>query len=344
MVKKSQKYKLFRYIAVIITAVFICFIATILVLFFWPQNEMDRKVKITVPEGATLSEISDILEEKEIISNKNMFMIATSLMGYSNQIPAGIFALKDADNNYAIVRQLVNSNQSMVRVTIREGWTIKDVARTLADSLDLSSEIITALCYDEQFIEELGIESNSLEGYLYPDTYLFLEIERDPKEILKQIIFEFNKVFTDELRNRAELLGFSINETLAMASLIEGEAIFDTERAIVSSVYHNRLRKGMLLQADPTIQFIIDDGPRRLTLSDLKIDSPYNTYLYQGLPPGPISNPGRSSIIAALYPDETDYLFFVARGDGYHTFTRNYEEHNRAKREFQKVRQAARQG
>jgi len=344
MVEKSPKYNLFKYSAFTLMAVFVCFLATVLVLFFWPQNEIDSKVKITIPDGATLSQISDILIENEIISDKQMFMMATGLMGYSNRIPAGIFALKDANNNYAIVRQLVNNNQEMVRVTIREGWRIKEVAQTLSEKLELSSEIILALCYDQQFIVELGIEANSLEGYLYPDTYLFLELEKDPKEILKQIVSEFKEVFTDDLRERAQQIGFSVTDVLAMASLIEGEAIFDTERKIVSSVYHNRLNKRMLLQADPTIQYIIEDGPRRLTLSDLKIDSPYNTYLYQGLPPGPISNPGRASIIAALYPDETDYLFFVARGDGYHTFTRNYDEHNRAKREFQKVRQAARQG
>ena len=342
MVNKSPKYNLYRLITFVILGALVCFAATATVLFYWPQNDIDTKVKINIPNGSTLTQISDILYENEVVTNKQMFIISTRLMGYSNKIPAGIFALKNAKNNHSIVKQLVNNNQAMIRVTLLEGWTIKEVAGVLSESLDLSSEIISSLCYDELFIEELGIDASSIEGYLYPDTYLFLEIEKDPKEILKQIVNEFNKVFDDNLKNRAQQVGFTVNQTLTMASIIEGEAIFDSERNIISAVYHNRINKRMLLQADPTVQYIIDDGPRRLTLSDLKIDSPYNTYLYRGLPPGPINNPGRSSIIAALYPDDSDYLFFVARGDGYHTFTRNIDEHNRAKREFQKVRQMAR--
>lgn len=344
MVIKSQRHNLSQFAAYLTVSLIICFVATAMILFYWPQNNIDTKVKVRIPNGATLTEISDILFEKEIVTDQQMFIISTRLMGYSNKIPAGIFALQDANNNRSIIKQLVHNNQAMIRVTILEGWTIKDVARVLADSLSLSSEIITALCYDEQFISELGIAASSLEGYLYPDTYYFLEIEKDPKEIIRQIVNEFNNVLTDEIKSRAEEIGFSVNQILTMASIIEGEAIFESERGIISSVYHNRLKKRMLLQADPTVQYIISDGPRRLTLTDLKIDSPYNTYQYRGLPPGPICNPSKASIMAALYPDDTEYLFFVARGDGYHTFTQTFEEHNRAKRDFQKVRRMARQG
>lgn len=344
MAKISPQYKSFNLAAYVLIGIFVCFIATAIILIYWPQNDIDSKVKVTIPEGASLTYITDILVEKEIVTNKQMFVIATQLMGYSNRIPAGMFALQDANNNRSIVKQLVSNNQAMIRVTILEGWTIKEVSQNLGESLGLSSEIISSLCYDQQFLNELGIKANSLEGYLFPDTYLFLEIEDDPKEILKQIVNEFNTVFNDNLIERANEIGFSVNEILTIASIIEGEAIFDSEREIISAVYHNRLNVRMPLQADPTIQYIIDDGPRRLSLEDLKIESPYNTYLHQGLPPGPISNPGRASILAALYPDDNDYLFFVARGDGYHTFTRTIEEHNRAKQEFQKVRRMARRG
>ena len=129
------------------------------------------------------------------------------------------------------------------------------------------------------------------------------------------------------------------NEVVTLASIIEGEAIFNEERPIISGVYHNRLNRGMRLEADPTIQYIIEDGPRRLLDTDLKIDSRYNTYLHKGLPPGPVNSPGKKSLTAALYPEENEFLFFVAKGDGRHTFTRNIEDHNRAKREFQKIRE-----
>ena len=125
---------------------------------------------------------------------------------------------------------------------------------------------------------------------------------------------------------------------ITLASIIEGEAIYNSERSTISAVYHNRLKLGMKLQADPTIQYIIKDSPRRLLNKDLKIDSPYNTYLHNGLPPAPVNNPGKASILAALFPEENEFLYFVARGDGYHTFSKTQEEHNRAKREFQKFR------
>ena len=140
------------------------------------------------------------------------------------------------------------------------------------------------------------------------------------------------------MRERMDEINLTENEVLALASIIEGEAIYDSERPRISGVYHNRLKKGMRLQADPTIQYIIEDSPRRLLNKDLKIKSPYNTYLNYGLPPGPINSPGLESIKAALYPEKVDFLFFVAKGDGYHTFSKTEKEHNKAKRAFQKVR------
>ena len=148
------------------------------------------------------------------------------------------------------------------------------------------------------------------------------------------MVKEYHNCVTDSLHARAQELGFNIKEMITLASIIEGEALYNSERPVISGVYHNRLKKGMKLQADPTIQYIINDGPRRLLNKDLKIESPYNTYLNKGLPPGPINNPGKESILAALYPMKNDYLFFVARGDGYHEFSKTEQEHNKAKRKF----------
>jgi UPF0755 protein len=153
---------------------------------------------------------------------------------------------------------------------------------------------------------------------------------------------EFKKFWTDNRIARAKQLNMTKHEIVTLASIIEGEAIYDKERSIISGVYHNRLNIGMRLQADPTIQYIIEDGPRRLLNRDLKVKSPYNTYLHEGLPPGPINSPGEESLVAALYPEKNEYLFFVARGDGYHTFTSNEHDHNKEKRKFQKIRRNAR--
>jgi UPF0755 protein len=343
MVKKSPTNNITLVITLTIIGILVCLIAIGTILLFWPQNDIDSKVKVNIPKGSSLAQIADLLADKNIVTNTNMFITATTLMRYSNNIPAGIFALKNANNNYRIVKQLVQGNPEMIKVTLLEGWTISEVAEAISESMNLSPEILSSLCYDEQFILELGLGVKSLEGYLFPDTYLFLESENNPKEVLKQIVLEFGEVYKGNLHDRTEQIGLTVNEVLSLASIIEGEAIFDSERAIIAAVYLNRLEKGMPLQADPTIQYIIKDGPRRLSLSDLKINSPYNTYLYRGLPPGPICNPGKASILAVLYPDDNNYLFFVARGDGYHTFTRTIDEHNQAKRQFQKVRRLAAQ-
>ena len=156
--------------------------------------------------------------------------------------------------------------------------------------------------------------------------------------MIKYLVDRCLELFTEEVLLQMNGLKLNIHQTITLASIIEGEAIFDDEREIISSVYHNRLRRRIKLQADPTIQYILDGPPRRLLLKDLEIESPYNTYKYYGLPPGPISNPGKKSILAAIYPAKTNYIFFVARGDGRHTFSRNAAEHQQAKQEFDKVR------
>ena len=187
------------------------------------------------------------------------------------------------------------------------------------------------------FINSLGIKGESLEGYLFPDTYLFFEGD-SPESVIKTMVKQYQSIWTSEFNDRLASMNMSEKEILTLASIIEGEVIYNSERPIISGVYHNRLRMGMKLQADPTIQYIILDGPRRLLNKDLKIRSPYNTYLNNGLPPGPINSPGKESIRAALYPNEHDYLFFVAKGDGKHTFTTNEKDHLKAKKVFQKIR------
>ena len=231
---------------------------------------------------------------------------------------------------------------SLKKITILEGWTINDIANELDKKLKINKKKFLRLCHDKKRVKLFNLQGNSFEGYLFPDTYTFAE-GIDPNLVLNRMVNEFNNNISKSMKVQAQELGMSILEIITLASIIEGEAIYDSERSIISAVYHNRLKKGMKLQADPTIQYIIDDGPRRLLNDDLKIQSNYNTYLNFGLPPGPINNPGKESIIAALYPSVNDYLYFVARGDGYHTFTKNEKDHNKAKRKFQEVRRQAKQ-
>ena len=321
-------------LAAVVLGILLAFYSLILL---WPQGNPYDSVKVTIPKGASLKEVSTTLQDYNIIRNERSFLLAVKTLGYEKDMPAGRFKLVKASTNFDIIDQLVNGIQVNKRVTILEGWTINVIAKELHDKIGIDQDEFKNACTNELLLWKWGISEKTVEGYLFPNTYLFSE-EEDVQDIIGRMINEYKQRITIEFRDRMKELNMEEKEIITLASIIEGEAIYDKERAVISGVYHNRLNIGMRLQADPTIQYIIDDSPRRLLNKDLKIKSPYNTYLNKGLPPGPINNPGIESIKAALYPAETDYIYFVARGDGYHTFSRTKEEHNIAKRKFQKIR------
>ena len=316
-------------------------IALVVLVLFWPQPNPSYVSKVTVITGSTLGEISKQLYEKKIIANEQMFRWAVQVMGKEKEIPVGTFQLVDTQSNYDIIKQLVYGSPELIKVRLLEGWSVKQIATHLNEVMGFEPDEIIDISKDYQFLKKHNINASTIEGYLFPDTYLFFNGDT-PTFVLNNVVSEYKKFWRDAFRDRARELNMTEHEVVTLASIIEGEAIYDKERPTISGVYHNRLNLGMRLQADPTIQYIIDDGPRRLLNRDLKIDSPYNTYKYEGLPPGPINSPGEQSLIAALYPEENEYLFFVARGDGYHTFTTNEKDHNIAKKQLQKLRRKLR--
>ena len=318
------------YLSVIISTVYIT-------INFWPQTNMSSIKKIRITNGETLPGISTLLKNKGIISNKWLFEFFTKIKGYDKSIQAGTFTFENVRTNNDIIDNLVYGKPDRKKITFLEGWNIKQVARHLEKQMKFNYSEVIDLFNDENFIKKLKLNVNTLEGYLFPETYYFFE-GVDKKSIVKKLVKEHKLFWNKENISKADSLGFSPYEIIIIASIIEGEAIYDSERPIISAVDHNRLKRGMKLQADPTVQYIINDGPRRLLNRDLRIKSPYNTYMYKGLPPGPINSPGAQSLHAALNPQTNDYLYFVAKGDGYHTFSRNEKEHERAKRAFQRVR------
>ena len=318
------------YLSVIISTVYIT-------INFWPQTNMSSIKKIRITHGETLSGISTMLKNNGIISNKWLFEFFTKMKGYDKSIQAGTFTFENIRTNNDIIDNLVYGKPDRKKITFLEGWNIKQVARHLEKEMKFNYSEIMELFTDGNFIKKLKLNANTLEGYLFPETYYFFE-GVDEKSLVRRLVKEHKLFWNEENISKADSLGFSPYEIIIIASIIEGEAIYDSERPTISAVYHNRLKRGMKLQADPTVQYIIDDGPRRLLNRDLRIKSPYNTYMYKGLPPGPINSPGAQSLIAALNPQMNDYLYFVAKGDGYHTFSRNEKEHERAKRAFQRVR------
>ena len=311
------------------------------IVLLWPQGNIDELAEIHISKGSTLIDVSVELYDKKVINNKSSFILAVKILGYEKDIPAGKFNIVNASTNYSLINNLINSVNVSKKVTILEGWSINEIAEKLHTSIKIDKKSFINASQNENLLKKWDVNSNSFEGYLFPNTYQFTEDET-AIEIINKMVSEYKKNITKKMRDRMSKMDLTENEVLTLASIIEGEAIYDSERPRISGVYHNRLNKGMRLQADPTIQYIINDSPRRLLNKDLKIKSPYNTYLNHGLPPGPINNPGIESIKAALYPEEIDFLYFVAKGDGYHTFSKTEKEHNRAKRAFQKVRRKIR--
>ena len=307
---------------------------TILIIFvtsFLSVNnrEVNSSV-ITIEKGMSLNSVSNLLLENEIIVNQNIFKLKVITRGLASKIPTGRFLINGKISDAILIDLIFNKGPIKLKLTIPEGSQSKNLFQ------DINALLNTDYDFNKYFnstdiLEQYKVDASSLEGYLYPDTY-YLFHDSSPEEIIDILLSEFWKKFDENLQDRANQLGFSVHEVVTLASIIEGEAMLDSERSTISSVYHNRLKINMKLQADPTIQYIIPGPPKTLSNRDLRIKSDYNTYQNYGLPPGPINNPGIASIKAALYPEDTNFLFFVAQGDGSHAFTTNEKDHEEAKR------------
>jgi UPF0755 protein len=322
-------------------------IAVLFALYLYSATIMplshDASLPVDIPRGSALGMVADSLAENGIIRDRYVFMFLARISGNAGKLKSGLYQFPQRLSAAEALSILVaGSHQAIRRVTIREGLTIRRIAAILEKQLGLSADTIIKLSRDRTFIDSLGLDVTYLEGYLLPDTRDF-RYDATEAQVLERLVAEMLAVFTPEYRRRLDVINFSLHQLLTMASLVEGETRVAEERARVAGVYYNRLRRGMLLQADPTIQYIIPDAPRRLLYSDLAINSPYNTYMYRGLPPGPVNNPGREAIHAALHPEEHGYYYFVADGSGGHRFSRNYDEHLKAVAAYRKIqREAAR--
>ncbi len=311
----------------------------LLYAFYGPNIFPDAPEKFFyVSRGEPFPSIVDSLEAHGIIRSRALFDIVARVFGGTNRIQVGKYLFRSGISNAEIFQDLRSGHGSMlVTVAIPEGLMARQQARLLARQLGIDSVRYMDLVRDESFVHSLGIESSSLEGYLFPDSYNFYW-DPDEKEVIRRLVDQFKIFYTDSLRDRATQAGMTTNQVLTLASIVEGEAVLDQERSIIAGVYFNRLRRGMRLEADPTIEYFIENGPRRVYYSDLKIGSPYNTYLNKGLPPGPVNNPGKLSILAVLYPAHHQYLFFVANGRGGHWFSRTFNEHKRNIRMYRRHR------
>ena len=302
-------------------------IGLMLVYLIMPVSFDNEWREVRIPEGSNYSEGLGLLQEGRIIDGRIALLLLGKITGSDRDLKPGYYNLSASMSPLEIFDTLIEGRTIQFTVTIPEGSTLVDIKKKLIPGL--MDEGSWRLINDSAFIAGLGIDARSLEGYLYPDTYKFQK-GTAPEAVLRRLAKRLDEIFDAALRKRAGELGMTMNEVLTIASIIEKEAVFDIERPIISAVYHNRLKKRMRLQADPTVLYGLGRIERRIRYRDLKRKTPYNTYAIRGLPPGPIASPGIKSIRAALYPDDVDYLYFVSKNDGTHHFSRTNKEHARA--------------
>ena len=298
-----------------------------------PMSDNTQPQVFEVKSGMTLKQVSQELFLQNLIRSANAFQAIALIQDKEKLIKVGEYYISPSMLPAEILQRITSGKTVLHSITIPEGYRITEIANLLEEKDLADKNIFLQQAKNVELLE--GIPTSSLEGYLFPDTYHFGKRTTEAAIINKMVKTFKERVLKQEFLKRAEDLGFSYHEIITLASLIEKETGKDSERKQISSVFHNRLKKNMLLQTDPTVIYVIDIFDGNIRKRDLKIDSPYNTYLYKGLPPGPIANPGLKSIIAALYPANTSNLYFVSKQDGSHKFSATLNEHNRAVQKYQ---------
>lgn len=284
---------------------------------------------VTIPPHEGLLGIAGRLAEAQVIRSRLAFVAAVVVRGVPRSLKAGEYEVVRDATTWDIVRLLESGRVRQHAILHPEGATVAELARALEAERLAGVEAVARAAADRKFLDASGIEGPSVEGYLFPDTYQFVR-GMTPEEMLGKMVQRMRAKLTPEIRGRASDRGLSTHQLLTLASIIEREAVVKDEQRLISAVFWNRLKIGMPLQADPTVQYAVAKERRALSRADLAIDHPFNTYAHAGLPPGPIASPGLEAIQAALDPAPVKYLYFVARDDRRHHFSMTVQEHNAA--------------
>lgn len=308
-----------------------------LVVYLGSPARGGEPITLTIAPQSSTSRIAEQLEENRLIHSDEYFKLFTKITGADRSLKPGKYSFKGTENLNKIVAMLQQGSPDLISFTVPEGYNLEQTVNLLdKQGICAREDFLAALenpNLEFKFLDELPEGPTRLEGFLFPDTYR-IETETRPVEIVQVMLDRFTEVYTPEYEARAKELDMTNLEVITLASIIEREAKVPQDRPLVSSVFHNRLKKGMLLQSCATVQYALGEIKPVLYNTDLQVESPYNTYLHQGLPPGPIAAPGADSIKAALYPAETTYLYFVAKPDGSHVFNNTLQEHNEAKKKY----------
>ncbi len=294
---------------------------------------------IHIPKGASFHQIVQILEEHQLVDRPQYFQALAIWRGVASQIKAGEYQVQASWTPDQMLEHLVAGRSRLYRITIPEGLNYREISTRLAAAQLGTEARYLELQSDPSLLQYIDItpKPSSLEGFLFPETYFFPRSESE-FNILRTMIQQFNQNYTEEHRQKAKSLGLTDYEVLTLASIIEKETGRGEDRPLISAVFHNRLKRKMRLESDPTVIYGIQNFDGNLTRKHLRTPTPYNTYTIAGLPPGPICNPGKASIESTLAPAEVKYLYFVAKGDGTSQFSTNLKSHNRAVWKYQKSR------
>ena len=298
------------------------------------QAGLSEKVVINVPQGQSLKTTAELLHRENVINNAFKLVVIARIKGYDKSLKAGEYLLSAAMTPRQVLEIMVKGEVKLYKLTVPEGYNIRQIAELVARAGFGTIEDFVSAASNNALVQKLGLVADSLEGYLFPDTYFFPK-NATVNQIIATMVKRFRSEFTPEWIARGKSLGLTVHQTVTLASIIEKETGAAFERPIISSVFHNRLRKKMRLESDPTVIYGIEDFDGNLTRKHLRTRTPYNTYRIKGLPIGPIANPGRASLEAALYPDKTAYIYFVSKKDTTHHFSKTLKEHNRAVRKYQ---------
>lgn len=286
-------------------------------------------VRVVIPVGSSFHRAADSLAAADIIDHPRLFRLYAMLRGRDRALKPGTYVLRPGQSYGAILRDLTEGRGLVHSVTVPEGLPLSTILPLLERQLELGRDSLGVAVRDSALRARLGVPTRTLEGYLFPDTYSF-PAGTSARDVVEAMVRRFEQAWDESWDARLGELGMTRHEVMTLASIVEKEARLAEERPVIAAVYHNRLRIGMALQADPTVQYALGGHRARVLYKDLEVDSPYNTYRYPGLPPGPIAAPGRASIEAALYPADVRYLYFVAHPDGHHEFRETFGQHEQA--------------
>lgn len=333
-------------VTIVISILILIFIATFVVIQIGPYNKNNKDdIVVDIPTGSTLSQVTDILKENKLIKNKILFKLYVRVSNNTSKLKSGKYLFNQTYSNKDIVQDLSEGKvyNDGIKITVPEGSTSFEIVDILVKNKLGDKNIYEKLINNpKEFKDNFKFLDDekviSLEGFLYPSTYYFNE-NKTEKEILNHMLETFESKYTEKLQKRQKELKKSLYEVINLASIVEKEAVLDEDRPIIASAFYNRIKIGMPLQSDATIQYIFKERKKSITYNDLKIDSPYNTYKVQGLPPTPIASPGIKSIEAVLYPANTEYLYFVATIEGGNTYSKTYEEHVKNVEQYRKDRE-----